>query len=78
VETDDNMRSNEVSLVLVKGKEDVTDSLSHIQMGQLALVITKENGFNFLEEFSHLQANEHLLNLNKKNPFKFYNKFYQR
>ena len=53
-----NMRSNEVSLVLVKGKEDVTDSLSHIQMGQLALVIRKENGFYLLKEIFHLQANE--------------------
>ena len=51
--------TNEVSLVLVKGKQDVIDSLSHIQMGQeLALVIKKESGFNFLEEFSYLQVNE--------------------
>jgi len=51
--------SNEISLVLVKGKQDVIDSLSHIQMGQeLALVIKKESGFNFLEEFSYIQVNE--------------------
>ena len=51
--------TNEVSLVLVKGKEDVIDSLSHVQMGnELALVIKKENGFNFLESYSHVQGNE--------------------
>ncbi len=50
--------TNEVSLVLVKGKQDVIDSLSHIQMGQeLALVIKKESGFNFLEEFSTVETN---------------------
>ena len=38
-----------MSLVLVKGKEDVTDSLSHIQMGQLALVIRKENYLETIE-----------------------------
>ena len=63
-----NMRSNEVSLVLVKGKEDVTDSLSHIQMGQLALVIRKENGFYFLKEISHLQANEQPAQFEQKEP----------
>jgi phage recombination protein Bet len=51
--------TNEVSLVLVKGKQDVIDSLSHIQMGEeLALVIKNENGFNFLEEYSYLQVND--------------------
>lgn len=63
-----NMRSNEVSLVLVKGKEDVTDSLSHIQMGQLALVIRKENGFYLLKEISHLQANEQPAQFEQKEP----------
>ena len=51
--------TNEVSLVLVKGKEDVIESLSHVQIGkELAMVIKKENGFNFLESFSHVQCNE--------------------
>ena len=51
--------TNEVSLVLVKGKEDVIESLSHVQMGQeLALVIKKENGFNFLESYSYVQGND--------------------
>jgi hypothetical protein len=54
--------NNEVSLILVKGKQDVIDSLSHVQMGQeLALVIKNENGFNFLEEFSYPQVNELLI-----------------
>ena len=51
--------TNEVSLVLVKGKEDVIESLSHVQMGQvLSLVIKKENGFNFLESYSNAQGNQ--------------------
>ena len=51
--------TNEVSLVLVKGKEDVIESLSHVQMGhELALVIKKENGFNFLESYSYVQGND--------------------
>lgn len=50
--------SNEVSLVLVKEKQELVDSLSQIQKGQeLAMVIKKESGFNFLEEFSIVQAN---------------------
>ena len=69
--------TNEVSLVLVKGKEDVIESLSHVQMGQeLALVIKKENGFNFLESYSYVQGNdqsvqsETQLQSSKENPFK--------
>ncbi|MFC5591672.1 RecT family recombinase [Sporosarcina soli] len=59
--------TNEVSLVLVKGKEDVIESLSHIQMRQeLVLVIKKENGFNFLESFSHLQDNEQTVQSEQK------------
>ena len=54
--------TNEVSLVLVKGREDVIDSLSHVQMRQeLALVIKKENGFNFLESYSNVQGSDQSL-----------------
>ncbi len=61
--------TNEISLVLVKGKEDVIDSLSHVQMGQeLALVIKKDNGFNFLEEFSQLQVNEQPIQSEQREP----------
>ncbi len=50
--------TNEVCLVLVKEKQEIIDSLSQIQMGQeLALVIKKESGFNFLEEFFTVEAN---------------------
>ena len=69
--------TNEVSLVLVKGKEEVIDSLSHVQMGQeLALVIKKENGFNFLESSPLFKGMSKMFNLrlncnrSKVNPFK--------
>ena len=51
--------TNEVSLVLVKEKEETIDSLSRVQTGQeLSLVIKNESGFNFLEEFSYVQTDE--------------------
>ncbi|QNK89820.1 recombinase RecT [Sporosarcina sp. resist] len=53
-----NKESNEVSLVLVKEKQELIDSLSQIKTDQeLTMVIKKESGFNFLEEFSTVQAN---------------------
>ncbi len=51
--------TNEVSLVLVKEKEETIDSLSRVQTGQeLSLVIKNESGFNFLEKFSYVQTDE--------------------
>lgn len=51
--------TNEVSLILVKEKEETIDSLSRVQMGQeLSLVIKNESGFNFLEKFSYVQTDE--------------------
>lgn len=51
--------TNEVSLVLVKEKEEIIDSLSRVQTGQeLSLVIKSESGFNFLEKFSYFQTDE--------------------
>lgn len=54
-----NKATNEVSLVLVKEKEETIESLSHVQTGQeLSLVIKNESGFNFLETFTLVQTNE--------------------
>ncbi|QUW20911.1 recombinase RecT [Sporosarcina sp. Marseille-Q4063] len=51
--------TNEVSLVLVKEKEETINSLSQVQMGkELSLVIKNESGFNFLEKFSYVQTKE--------------------
>lgn len=53
--------SKEVSLVLVKGNQEMIDSLSQLPMGEeLSLVIKKESGFNFLVEFTSIQKNEKL------------------
>ncbi|WP_186668780.1 RecT family recombinase [Sporosarcina sp. BP05] len=54
-----NKASSEVSLVLVKEKEEIIESLSHVQMGtELSLVIKNESGFNFLETFTLVQMEE--------------------
>jgi len=54
-----NKATNEVSLVLVKEKEETIESLSHVQTGQeLSLVIKNESGFNFLETFTLIQTDE--------------------
>ncbi|MCZ2260642.1 RecT family recombinase [Sporosarcina sp. G11-34] len=54
-----NKASSEVSLVLVKEKEDTIESLSHVETGQeLSLVIKNESGFNFLEAFTLIQSKE--------------------
>ncbi|MCM3711047.1 RecT family recombinase [Sporosarcina luteola] len=51
--------SKEVSLVLVKGKQEMIESLSQVPMGEeLSMVIKKESGFNFLVEFTSTQKNE--------------------
>ncbi|WP_252502742.1 RecT family recombinase [Sporosarcina sp. Marseille-Q4943] len=51
--------SKEVSLVLVKGKQEMIESLSQVPMGEeLSMVIKKESGFNFLVEFTSYQKNE--------------------
>ncbi|MCM3638246.1 recombinase RecT [Sporosarcina luteola] len=51
--------SKEVSLVLVKGKQEMIESLSQVPMGEeLSMVIKKESGFNFLVEFTSIQKKE--------------------
>lgn len=51
--------SKEVSLVLVKGKQEMIESLSQVPIGEeLSMVIKKESGFNFLLEFTSIQKNE--------------------